>query len=688
MLIKLENIGKIYNSNDILTIGIRNINLEFDYNEFVTVEGESGSGKSTLLNVIGANDTYEEGEIYFDGGKTSHYSEAEWQKYRERNIATVFQDFNIIENLTVVENVELALFRIDDVKERRRTAKELIEKVGLEKQINQRGSQLSGGEKQRTVIARALAKNSPVILADEPTGNLDVKSSREIAKLLKDVSKDKLVIVVTHNPEFFKEYATRRVRIYDGKVSEDRLIAKPVPPEEPVVIKEHIPGRKQSVKNTLWLGALNYKSRPKFTAMMTICMAICAITVFVVLSVFGRSLINPLQVTLDDTSVDGKVIISNAGGSIDQNQLDELAYDTNASFYLIDRKLSEFKVTIPRGGGMSSAYTVTVLYDPFKYNLTGGSGVLVLPQALSGDSAAIVRTFTGAGVGIETITTQTTLSQDGIYLYLSNEDLTDNGVKIQGINSTIHIGGDKTTVYTFQTDGEIPSREIRLVNSNYWNIIDKTAVLSVRSNKTYTITDDSADDDTVGGLVVRMNPDDYAAIFTQTVAASQACLYFNNDETARNAIVNLPDGYLGLLSGSTVYAQNAGDTFTNNILYYLALVAICIFFGALISIIFMRSVKIYKNDFAVYRTLGVSRKTSSWSLYAQMALIFLPTLVLLPIVSLIATVVPGSTMAFISAGNYFFIEIMMLLIVELVGFGFNKAINSQSIRKTLKRTGI
>ena len=117
MLLKLKNIGKIYNSNDILTIGIRNINLEFDYNEFVTIEGESGSGKSTLLNVIAANDSYEEGELYFNGEETSHYSNADWEKYRSNSIAMIFQDFNIIENLTVLENVELALLKIESKKE-------------------------------------------------------------------------------------------------------------------------------------------------------------------------------------------------------------------------------------------------------------------------------------------------------------------------------------------------------------------------------------------------------------------------------------------------------------------------------------------------------------------------------------------------------------------------------------------
>ena len=218
MLLKLKNIGKIYNSNDILTIGIRKISLELDYNEFVTIEGESGSGKSTLLNVIAANDTYEEGELYFNGSETSHYSEVDWEKYREENIAMVFQDFNIIENLTVRENVELALLRIEDKQERRSIAQELIAKVGLEQQINQKASKLSGGEKQRTVIARALAKDSPVILADEPTGNLDSQTELEVMSLLKSCVSDfgQTLIMITHD-ETIAQMADEMIIIEDGK---------------------------------------------------------------------------------------------------------------------------------------------------------------------------------------------------------------------------------------------------------------------------------------------------------------------------------------------------------------------------------------------------------------------------------------------------------------------------------------
>ena len=686
MLLRLKNIGKIYDSNDILTIGIRGINLEFDYNEFVTIEGESGSGKSTLLNVIGANDSYEEGELYINGEETSHYGAAEWEKYREKYIATVFQDFNIIENLTVLENVELALLRFEDKKIRREKAKELIEKVGLIKQIDQRGSKLSGGEKQRTVIARALAKDSPIILADEPTGNLDVKSSREIAKLLKDVSKDKLVVVVTHNPEFFAEYATRRVTIFDGSVKEDNVIEKPKATRN-VEIPETKQSGKKNFKDTMHIGVLNYKSRPKFTTMMSFALLVCAVTLFVVLSVFGSSLIQPVTTSLDAVGVDGKVIVSSEKGDLTSADLDEAAGKTNAGFYLLDKEFSEFTVNIPKKSGMLSAYEVTCLYAPYQYNLKRGEAVLVLPKSAEKDKNAIVETFVNANAGIATVSVKTTLSSDEVLLYLSHADAEENGIKIKAINTTMKLGETTVTVYAFEKDETLESGKIALVNSNTYQATKYSAVFSVKSNKSYEVVSDGAEDDERSGkLIVRMNADDYAAIFeTEQAEASQSVLYFESDNAAESALGKFPDGMMGMLSTSRIYVTNAGDVYAMNVIYYIALIAVCLLFAALISVIFGRSVKVFQTDFAVYRTLGISSKISSRSLYVQMSLIFLPTIVFLPLVSLIAAVIPGGGIAFISAGNYFFIEIMLLLIVEFVALGFNRAIAGQSIRKSLRR---
>ena len=684
MLLRLKNIGKIYDSNDILTIGIRGVTLDFDYNEFVTIEGESGSGKSTLLNVIAANDSYEEGELYFNGAETSHYSETDWEKYREKNIAMVFQDFNIIENLTVLENVELALLRIENKAKRRKIAEGLIEKVGLVAQKNRKGSKLSGGEKQRTVIARALAKDSPIILADEPTGNLDVKASKEVAALLKAVSKDKLVIVVTHNPEFFVEYATRRVTIFDGSVKEDNVIKRPEPKTS--ADKEEVKSSKwQNFKNTMHIGTLNYKSRPKFTAMMSFALFVCAITLFLVISVFGNSLIRPTQVPLDGTGVSGKVILSNRTNSITQSDLDEVAGKTNAGYFLLDRNLSEFTINLPKRGGLSSSYTLTCLYDPYQYCPEAGEAVLIMAKSQDIDAETIKNMIINAEIGIKNITLVTSVDLIAPKLYIGYDDLNAYGKKMQAVNSVMKLGNSETTVFTFDINQELAAGEINLINSNFYVADGKQVVFDAKTDKSYIVLTSNKKNEDVSGLIVEMNADDYAAMFANEETAVQSALYYANNSDAKAAVKSLPSGYMGMLSDSDVYVQNAGDVFTSDILWYLVLIAASLLFAMLISVIFMRSVKIFQADFAVYRTLGISRKISSRSLYVQMAFIFLPTLALLPMASLIATLIPFSSLPLISFGNYFFVEFMLLLIVECVAFGFNRSINGQSIRKSLRR---
>ena len=680
-LLKLHNIGKIYNSNDVLTIGIRNINLEFDLNEFVVIEGESGSGKSTLLNVIGANDTYEEGEMYFNGEETSHYGISEWEKYREENIATIFQDFNIIENLTVLENVELALLRFDDSKKRKKIAKDLIDKVGLTKQINQKGSKLSGGEKQRCVIARALAKDSPIILADEPTGNLDVKSSKDISKLLKDVSKDKLVIVVTHNPEYFKDYATRRVRVYDGSISENKEIVK----TDKTILKreEIVKKRGHNIRNTFWIGFLNYRSRPKFTLMMSCAMIICAISLFIILSIFNDSLIKSYTENIDTVAVEGKMIVSKSSGLITSDELDEIAYQTKAGFVLLDREKSEFEIEISKKRGMLSKHTVTCLYAPYEYNPSDGNAVLVLSKSLSKDADYIKNFFLNANVGINNISVETKLDEKNTKLYLSASDIINNGKKIIAINSNMLLGEVDWTIYTFEKNNELENGTIFLKNSNLYDIEKYNAVFSIKNDKTFKIAGSESGN---GNLIVQLSSDDYDSYFNDiSNNSSQACLYFSNTDIAKHALNMLPDDYIGMLSTGTIYLDNSGDIFSMNIVYYSLLICISLLFAALISVIFGRTVKVFISDFAVYKTLGISQKISSMSLYIQMLFIFLPTVILLPIISLITTIWPGSIMSFISLGNYIFIEIMILIIVEFVAYRFNKSIIGKSIRTSLRR---
>ena len=224
-LIKLVDVSKYYKSEETVSVGMKRINLEFELGEFVAVTGESGSGKSTLLNVISGLDGYEEGELYLFGEETSHYTISDWERYRGAYIGFVFQNYNIIDSYTVYQNVLLALeVQGYDPKTRKKRALELIEQVGLTSHKHHKASKLSGGQKQRTVIARALAKDCPVIVADEPTGNLDSASGTQIMSLLHEISKNKLVIVVTHDYDQVKSYATRKIKMHDGEVVEDKKV--------------------------------------------------------------------------------------------------------------------------------------------------------------------------------------------------------------------------------------------------------------------------------------------------------------------------------------------------------------------------------------------------------------------------------------------------------------------------------
>lgn len=224
-MLKLVNVGKIYSQEGNISVGIRKVNLELNVGEFVAITGESGSGKTTLLNVISGIDTYEEGEMFVNGEETSYFSTEEQEEYRNKYVGFIFQNYNIIDSYTVKDNIEASLifngYPKEKIKDR---VKELIKEVGLTKRTNTRCSKLSGGEKQRVVIARALAKDPLIIACDEPTGNLDSESSKQVMRLLHEISKDKLVVVVTHDFSEVEEYATRLIRVYDSEIKEDRIL--------------------------------------------------------------------------------------------------------------------------------------------------------------------------------------------------------------------------------------------------------------------------------------------------------------------------------------------------------------------------------------------------------------------------------------------------------------------------------
>lgn len=223
-MLEIKNIGKVYHSEDFKQTALNNVSISFRENEFVSILGPSGSGKTTLLNIIGGLDKFTSGDLIINGKSTKKYSDRDWDTYRNHSIGFVFQSYNLIPHQNILANVELALTLSGVQKsERRKKALEALKKVGLEDHIKKRPNQLSGGQMQRVAIARALVNNPDILLADEPTGALDSKTSKQIMDLLKEVAKDRLVIMVTHNKELAEEYSTRIIELRDGKVIGDTM---------------------------------------------------------------------------------------------------------------------------------------------------------------------------------------------------------------------------------------------------------------------------------------------------------------------------------------------------------------------------------------------------------------------------------------------------------------------------------
>ncbi|CDE90596.1 putative uncharacterized protein [Clostridium sp. CAG:389] len=221
-MLKLKNIKKTYVSGDEKVEALKGINIEFRESEFVSILGQSGCGKTTLLNIIGGLDRYTSGDLIINGKSTKDFKDRDWDAYRNYSVGFVFQSYNLIGHQTVLSNVELAL-TISGVsrKERKQRAIKALEEVGLKEQIHKKPNQLSGGQMQRVAIARALVNNPDIILADEPTGALDTKTSVQVMEILKKISKDKLIIMVTHNPELAEKYSSRIIKILDGKITDD-----------------------------------------------------------------------------------------------------------------------------------------------------------------------------------------------------------------------------------------------------------------------------------------------------------------------------------------------------------------------------------------------------------------------------------------------------------------------------------
>ena len=295
-MLKLTNITKEYIVGENKLKALNDVSVSFRENEFVSILGQSGSGKTTMLNIIGGLDQYTSGDLIINGISTKKYKDSDWDYYRNNSIGFVFQSYNLIPHQTVLANVELALTLAGvSKKERQRRAIEALEQVGLKDHIYKKPNQMSGGQMQRVAIARALINNPDILLADEPTGALDSETSVQIMALLKEIAKDKLVIMVTHNPELADEYSTRIIRLKDGKIIGD---SNPVNEEELKVITEKKKHRiSMSFKTALSLSFNNLKTKKGRTILTSFAGSIGIIGIALILSLSAgfHNYINDIQ---------------------------------------------------------------------------------------------------------------------------------------------------------------------------------------------------------------------------------------------------------------------------------------------------------------------------------------------------------------------------------------------------------
>ena len=240
-MLELRDIRKTYHVGEVETKALDGISVAFRQKEFVAILGTSGSGKTTCLNIIGGLDRYDSGDLIIKGKKTSNFKERDWDAYRNNSIGFVFQSYNLINHLSIVANVELGMTLSGVSKsEKRKRALEVLTQVGLKDHLHKKPNQLSGGQMQRVAIARALANDPEILLCDEPTGALDTTTSVQILDLIKEVASDKLVIMVTHNPDLAEKYADRIVRFEDGKIISDSNPHQERPKDDEFQLKKTI----------------------------------------------------------------------------------------------------------------------------------------------------------------------------------------------------------------------------------------------------------------------------------------------------------------------------------------------------------------------------------------------------------------------------------------------------------------
>lgn len=496
-MLELKNITKEYPNGDSVVHALRGVSLCFRKNEFVSVLGPSGGGKTTLLNIIGGLDRYTEGDLLIDGVSTKKYRDRDWDSYRNHSIGFVFQSYNLIPHQSVLANVELAL-TLSGVskKERRARAKAVLEQVGLGDQLYKRPNQMSGGQMQRVAIARALINNPSILLADEPTGALDSETSVQIMELLKEVAKDRLVIMVTHNPELANRYSTRIINLLDGSIVGDTMPYEPTEQERSNDLSVPEKSKKVSMSffTALGLSLNNLMTKKARTILIAFAGSIGIIGIALILSMSNgvqqlidrmeRETLSSYPLTIEKTTMDLSSMMNLHDKALEDDVVrdEEHIYSVNIMTNMMDtmldgaktNNLAAFKEYIDSGESGLEALTSDISYSystPLTiYRTDGADGIQqVNPNQL----------FTDLGVGPQQNTASISgqslgMSMDVWTQMLSNDALLNSqydvvaGKMPENYNEVVLITDEENRVtdFTLYSLGILDPSELKTAISN------------------------------------------------------------------------------------------------------------------------------------------------------------------------------------------------------------------------------
>lgn len=745
-LLTLKDIGKIYVSEGNVAVGIRGVNLSFDRGEFVAVTGKSGSGKSTLLNVISGMDSYEEGELYIEGEPTSHFLQPDWEVYRERYISFIFQDYNIIESFTVLQNVELALMHIDDKRERRKRALELLDRVGLSSHVHHKGSRLSGGQKQRTVIARALAKDSPIILADEPTGNLDSTTSKEIIELLREVSRDKLLIVVTHNFDEVEACATRHIRVFDGAVEFDHAVRPAAPVIEQEVDANKTsdshgkPSRRKDLRKGLTLGVSIFTSKPRLSIFLCFLMIVGALGIFAITTLCGEA------TTLFDeyemfTPIDGRVVLTRQNGAvISDAELEGLVEEYGAESFL------HYDILLDDGMKYSVGYRAEDrdfnLWVASAYGKSYGEDILGSYPTRDNEvflylPIGVQKHFGREELCIDQIEAYgMTLRVTGVAYYYDNNRtpemlFTANGFRVatavhyltqrSDLSIEISLGNNTDRFYysSVRPSFEVEARKIYIAASDYRKALaaygDKSpsteVVITAKYYSYNYYYSTSANNYVFSGLfdqsdLTDVAPSDatgkaYADLYIhpsllcemaeEVLSRSyrQASLFFANDEAAEVAVERLSDaGYIAVLSDTT-YTPSASDTvmiMISALLYAVIWLLAIVFLAFFINLCSGRTLEAFKGEMAIMRSMGIPVRIIRIGIYIRMLISLIPAYIFVAVAAVIVFTTPSLNFyfVFLYPWQYAAIFVGMLLLTIRTTHKQIRRLFGESVKKSLR----